>query len=217
MSYLGIDITSGDKPYSFAVVGAGALEHPLSDGVAGVSSVGWVPPSLDGVLALVAETNPDVIAIDGPSGIPNGLVLACCFADNPQCDHVAEGLWHGRPRLMRFAEYELRALGIGVYPTSRSSPAHWKRIVRDLAVIWPALADLGYVLGTTLIETYPHGVWRRLFPNSQFQWTGGIKNDTYDAILCAMAGLFHHRHQSESLGDPAEGCIVVPHLPVGAL
>jgi hypothetical protein len=74
-----------------------------------------------------------------------------------------------------------------------------------MAPVWQQLHGMSQV-----IETYPYGVWRRLFPQSAFSWRSGVKNDSYDAILCAVAAERHYQGTTEVFGLPSEGQIVLP-------
>lgn len=212
MSYLGIDVTGGSRPFSFALLSELVPGSGLPEVVEGMSSLGWIPSRRSEIVKLVERLNPDVIAIDAPSGLPAGLRFECCFEDEPTCDCAIEGSWEDGPQKMRIAEHELASLGLGGFPTNKDSPLPWKALVREVLPVWEELQELGYQPGVDLIETFPYAAWRRLAPESVFEWRGGVKNDLYDAVLCALVAGCHHRAGTESLGEPEEGALVIPSL-----
>lgn len=108
---------------------------------------------------------------------------------------------------MRQCEHELMALGISLYATNKNSHADWKQLVSSMLPVWPTLRNRPAL---HVLETYPYGIWRRLFAASPFAWRGGVKNDTYDAILCALVAELEARGQTQALGAAAEGRIVLP-------
>jgi predicted nuclease with RNAse H fold len=210
MSYLGIDVTGGSRPFSFVLLDELVPNAALPEIVDGVASLGWIPARRQEIVALAERLSPDVIAIDAPSGVPAGLRFECCFEDEPACDCEIEGSWDGGPQKMRIAEHELAAMGLGGFPTNKDSPLPWKALVREVMPVWDELAELGYRPGVDLIETFPYAAWRRLAPSSVFEWRGGVKNDLYDAVLCALVAGCHHRGGTETLGEPEEGFLVIP-------
>lgn len=204
--YLGIDVSSGGRPFTYALVSGSAHIGPPNEGVSGVLEVGFIAGAAD-IAPLVAHLAPAGVAIDCPSGLPTGLQPACCLQTPAVCGCTITAMWGGAPATMRQCEHEVRALGMSVYPTNKNSPAYWKHLVSAMLPVWTAL---GTRPGLRLLETYPYAVWRRLFPASSFAWTGGVKNDTYDAILCAMVAELEARGQAQALGAAAEGRIVLP-------
>ena len=107
MSYLGIDVTGGSRPFSFVLLDELVPDAALPEIVDGVASLGWIPARRQEIVALVERLSPDVIAIDAPSGVPAGLRFECCFEDEPACDCEIAGSWDGGPQKMRIAEHEL--------------------------------------------------------------------------------------------------------------
>jgi predicted nuclease with RNAse H fold len=109
---------------------------------------------------------------------------------------------------MREAECEIRARGMSVYPTSKESPNSWKALVTAFRPVWPQLGRL-----TTVIETYPYAIWLQLTAPTgtpvPWPWKQ-VKNDTYDALLCAHLAELHHLGRTQSLGRASEGQIVIP-------
>lgn len=207
-SFLGIDVTSGKRPFSYAVVSCN-IAKPASDcSISGVLEVGFIPGSTC-IPSLVKRLTPAGIAIDCPSGLPQGL-QHCCLQTPVTCGCIITSGWRGKPATMRQCEHELRAIRINSYATNKNSTSDWKNLVSSMSPVWNHLQTAGYQMGTTLLETYPYAIWRRLFARSPFTWRKGVKNDTYDAVLCALVAVLHSRGQTQALGNLAEGQIVLP-------
>lgn len=209
-TFLGIDVTTGEKPFAYAVVSGSYVVGTPNERITGIREIGWIEPSVPGCVSLINRVKPEVLAIDCPTGLPQGLNLACCFTPQPTCNCAITGQWNGNPQIGRIAEHAVTADGISLYYTNKNSPPYWKRLVNLLWPLWGQLPKLGLTLGNNAIETYPYGVWRRLFPNSPFSWSNGVKNDSYDAVLCAVAAERHSQGRTQPFGIPQEGQIVLP-------
>jgi len=167
------------------------------------------------VRRLVAESEPDVVAIDSPPA------------------------WaaFGKSRL---TENELARLNIHAFRTpsvdhGRGPQFEWMRAGMD---VFRLVAELGYPLynGGTFrrhaIEVFPHAtatvlagclppkgvskrVWRERVLRMQGVRTDGLTTtDLIDAALAALTGLLALDGHHSSLGDPREGLIVLPvHAP----
>lgn len=203
--FLGLDVTTGGRPFSYGVVAGSRVNAESGESISGVLEVGWIESSVADIVALVQRIRPRVTAIDCPRGVPTGQNLACCFVPNSTCSCRITGTWNGRPQTMRQAEHELMSMGISLYSTSKNSEPSWKALVLAMSPVWQQLA-----LITDVIESYPYGIWRRLFLQSPFAWRGGVKNDSYDAVLCGVVAERHHQRASEAFGLASEGQIVLP-------
>jgi len=203
--FLGLDVNGGGRPFSYGVVAGSRIKAERGEWISGVREVGWIKSSVADIVALVKRLGPKVTAIDCPRGVPIGLSIECCFAPNSICDCQIAGTWNGRPQTMRKAEHELMSIGISIYPTSKNSTPTWKALVFSLSSVWEELGDI-----TDVIETYPYGIWKRLFPQSPFPWRGGVKNDSFDAVLCGVVAERHHQGSSEAFGEESEGKIILP-------
>lgn len=206
--FLGIDVTAGDRPFSYAAVSQSHIDAGNGESISGVFEVGWIKRAAD-IIPLVQKISPKVAAIDCPCGVPTGLTLDCCFIPNATCPCQTTGVWNGRPQKMRQAEHELMSQGISLYSTSKLSEISWKALVLSMGPIWQQLRGI-----TTAIETYPYGIWRRLFPNSPFAWRGGVKNDSYDAVLCGVLAERHQQGLTDAFGLASEGQIILPRASV---
>ena len=203
--FLGLDVNTGGKPFSYSVVSGSRIQAERGEWISGVLEVGWIKPSVYDIVTLVQRHRPKLTAIDCPSGVPTGLSIECCFAPNSICDCQITGTWNGHPQTMRKAEHQLMSIGISIYPTSKNSTPPWKALVFSLSSVWEELRNT-----TDVIETYPYGIWKRLFPQSPFTWSGGIKNDSFDAILCGVVAELHSQGLSEAFGEESEGEIILP-------
>lgn len=170
---------------------------------------------LDHLARMVGELEPDVVAVDAPSG------------------------W-GKTGGSRQCERELRALGIQSYGTP-SDPARrelkfygWMKVgVRT----FETLAGIGYPLyrggpvPRTSIEVFPHATsvvlagclpasslrpaglraWRARVLEKAGVATAGLRTrDAVDAALAALTGLLALRGDFVALGRPEDGLLVVP-------
>lgn len=163
---------------------------------------------------------PDVIAIDSPIGLPGGWR---CLDDPCGCGQCAEPA----ADLRRRCEVELRQRGIACYWTTRRSIIRGM-IYRAMALV-PQLASTG----ARVIEVYPFGakvrVWGRPLPRKStpegLAWYDSrarvllpgiagyprlLVHDEVDALLAAYTAVLHVRGETEVLGVPEEGQIVLP-------
>jgi len=130
--FLGIDVTAGNRPYAYAVVENALVGQQPGEWITGITELGWIeagPDSVDNVIRLVGRVKPQAVAIDCPSGLPQGLSVACCLAEPATCQHQMTGVWRNRVQTMRIAEHEVRALGIKLYFTNKNSCPSWKELV----------------------------------------------------------------------------------------
>jgi len=170
---------------------------------------------------LVGEVRPDLIAIGAPLNLPSGF---CCLDQSCDC-------WFSIPgRKGRLLELELAKMGISCFYTNKAS------IIRELIYrgirLSQDLRDEGY----EVIEVYPYATKMLLFgdklppKNSAASLrymighlaplvsglddhAGDLDRNTCDAIINAYTGRLHAQSDTDVLGDPEEGILVLPKLP----
>ena len=205
MEFLGIDLTSSpERPSAFAIL----------DEVPCLTSHGSFAADEE-LLELAAQRKPALIAIDAPLGLPWGLH---CLEDNCVCEPLLD--YAGRA-----AEQMLARRGIGCFFTTKRS------IIKAMVYRGIRLSKLLAREGHTVIEVYPYATRRILFGDVQprkqtaaglaflqqrltprVQGVDGLEmnHDLGDALLASFTAHLHHRGQTETLGIPEEGCIVIP-------
>lgn len=114
-TFLGIDVTKGGPPFAYAVVSGSSAAGPLDERITGIREGGWIDPSVNACVSLIQGVKPKGVAIDCPSGLPQGLSLACCFAPQPTCNCAITGMWQNGPQNFRIAEHQITAAGISLY------------------------------------------------------------------------------------------------------
>jgi hypothetical protein len=167
--FLGIDVTTGGRPFAYAVVSGSSVFGTPDERVTGTREIGWIDPSVNGCVALIQSVKPKGLAIDCATGLPLGLNLGCCFTPQPTCNCAITGTWQNGPQNFRLAEHQVTAAGISLYYTNKNSDRYWKQLVTLMWPLWGQLPALGFKLGQNAIETYPYGVWRRLFRTRRFR------------------------------------------------
>lgn len=168
------------------------------------------------ILSAIDSSGVRTVAIDCPLGLPAGL---CCLEASCGCAPSRE------PGI-RTSELAVRARGYGLYHTTKRS------IIRPLVYRGMALQGELRARGLRTMEVYPYATKVALFgrpvpkkaspeglawlvervagivPGVELKapWT----HDELDAVLAAHTAFLLERGRAEALGDPAEGCIVVP-------
>ena len=171
------------------------------------------------LLELVRPLPRPLLALDAPLGLPLGL---CCLEPSCPCHPLR------RPGL-RSAEVALaRRVEEGCFPTTG-------RMVRPLARRGRGRAPRLAAAGCGVIEVYPYAtralLWGRRQPPKTtrqglalLRWrlaalvpgvaphAPHLTHHQADALLAAHTALLHARGESEALGVPEEGCIIVPRV-----
>ncbi len=170
---------------------------------------------------LVEEVQPDIIAIGAPLNLPSGF---CCLDQSCDCRFSIPD------RKGRLLELELAKMGISCFYTNKGS------IIRDLIYRAIHLSHDLRVAGYTVIEVYPHATKMLLFggkvpPKNSAASVGymighletlvsgmedhsdDLDRNTCDAIINAYTGQLHAQSDTDVLGDPEEGILVLPKLP----
>ena len=169
---------------------------------------------------LVKQLRPDLVAIGSPLNLPAGL---CCL--DKSC-----GCWFSvQDRKSRLLELELAKMGISCFYTNKVS------IIKDLIYRGMRLNHELRSEGYDVIEVYPHATKMLLFgdnmppknnPNSvnymisrletlvfgMDSYMVDIDKDVCDAIINAYTGRLHVNFDTDMLGDPDEGMLVLPKL-----
>ena len=214
---MGLDLTNGPARANTAAL----LQW---GGVGAATLLALVDRRTDAdLLALAAEWDPLLIAIDAPLSLPLGL----------DCLDPAHPCIPAQPGSGRAAERALSREGIASYYTTKHSPIK-PMIARalDLTATWEEA-------GRRVIEIYPYGSKVRLWgrdPPHKATWAGrtlvqtrlaalvgGLADpavhlythDELDAILAAHTGGLVLAAQADPVGDPTEGVIWVPRVGVG--
>ena len=174
------------------------------------------------LLAFLEVHRPSLIAIDAPLSLPLGLD---CLEETHPCPPTMN-------HKGRAAEQELARMHIGCFFTTKRSII--KTLIYRGIEIQRDLVDKGY----QVIEVYPYATKVILFgdkippKNSPrgvaflrdrlLELVGGftphvegLNHDKCDAVLAAYTAYLHHGDQTDSLGIPEEGHIVVPSLLSG--
>jgi predicted nuclease with RNAse H fold len=208
-TFLGLDFASPGHISGYAVLDdTGAL---LDLGLIGDDAA---------IIDLIDRSGARTIAIDCPLGLPAGLD---CL--DPACPCAPTS-----PRGIRESELAVRALGYGLYFTTK------KTIIRAMAERGIALRRTLEARGPRVIEVYPYAAKRILFGEKPPKKTTPegtawlrknitklvpdlasiarpLTHDELDAILAAHTALLHHRGEATPLGNESEGEIVVPTRP----
>jgi predicted nuclease with RNAse H fold len=195
---LGVDVAEARK----------GLDLVVLDGDRGVVTTMARAGAAD-VAALVADLGPDVVCIDSP----------------PAWAHSGKS---------RTAERALRPLGITAYSTPTDPGPHpFYRWMRAGFAVFDAVAEshpryLGGEVRGTAAEVFPEATAvllrgrlrgraepkaafrRRVLADHGVDPTSLRTVDAVDAALAALTGLFALAGESCTLGDPAEGVILLP-------
>jgi histidinol phosphatase-like PHP family hydrolase/predicted nuclease with RNAse H fold/dephospho-CoA kinase len=159
------------------------------------------------IMAYIAKTNPAIVSIDSPLGLPGG------------------GSEISKPAgIMRVAEYDLNSVGISAYPALIDSmkPLTLRGIKLRREI--EAMPN-----GPKVIESYPGAAQDVLcIPRKQkgleFLRAGltelglkgpGLKTESHDemdAITSAIVGRFYEANEFEPMGIPSEAQLIIPKL-----
>ena len=211
MSILGVDLrASKKKPSSIAIL----------DSESHLSQLGSFLED-DELIKLAGEIKPDLVAIGAPLNLPSGF---CCLDKTCDCRFSVPN------RKGRLLELELAKMGISCFYTNKGS------IIRDLIYRGILLSNMLKEAGHKVIEVYPHATKMLLFgdkvppKNSAIsvsymighltplvsgmeKRTDDLDRNTCDAIINAYTGQLHAQSNTDILGDPEEGILVLPKLP----
>lgn len=211
MSILGIDLrASHKKPSAVAIL----------DSESHLTELGSCYEDSE-LTDLVRQVGPDLIAIGAPLNLPSGF---CCLDQSCECRFSIPG------RKGRLLELELARMGISCFYTNKGS------IIRELIYRGIRLSQDLKEEGFNVIEVYPHATKMLLFgdklppKNSAASLSymichleplvsgmddhaGELDKNACDAIINAYTGQLHAQSQTDVLGDPEEGMLVLPKLP----
>ena len=173
------------------------------------------------LIDLVDVVRPDIIAIGAPLNLPSGF---CCLDQSCDCRFSIPN------RKGRLLELELAKMGISCFYTNKGS------IIRDLIYRGIRLRREFAALGYDVIEVYPHATKMLLFGDKvppknsaasvsymighleplvsgMADHADDLDRNTCDAIINAYTGQLHTQSDTDILGDPEEGILVLPKLP----
>jgi len=211
MSVLGVDLrASRKKPSSVAIL------DPQSH----LSKLGSFYEDRE-LIKLVDDIGPNLVAIGAPLNLPSGF---CCLDQTCECHFSVPN------RKGRLLELELAKMGISCFYTNKGS------IIRELIYRGIFLSKTLREAGHHVIEVYPHATKMLLFgdkvpPKNSAVSVGymvghltplvtgmekhaeDLDRNTCDAIINAYTGQLHARSDTDVLGDPEEGILVLPKLP----
>ncbi len=211
MSVLGVDLrASRKKPSSIAIL------DPQSH----LTELGSFYED-DELIKLVDDLQPDLVAIGAPLNLPSGF---CCLDQTCECRFSVPN------RKGRLLELELAKMGISCFYTNKGS------IIRELIYRGNLLSKVLRDAGHDVIEVYPHATKMLLFgdkvppKNSSVsvsymighltplvsgmeEHADDLDRNSCDAIINAYTGQLHAQSDTDILGDPEEGILVLPKLP----
>ncbi len=160
------------------------------------------------------------IGLDGPCGIPRGLDL-CCF--DPRINDCACRESSGQKG--RIAERELARRGIGCFFTTKKAFA--KAWIRRSLNLFRILKERGF----PVLEVYPYGTKRRLFPGGLPKKAtlrgrialqeglssldielpeGRLSHNELDALIGAYTCYLYSQGLTEEIGEEEDGKILIP-------
>ena len=211
MSVLGVDLrASRKKPSSIAILDPQSHLTELSSFYED-----------DELIKLVHDIQPDLVAIGAPLNLPSGF---CCLDQTCECRFSVPN------RKGRLLELELAKMGISCFYTNKGS------IIRELIYRGILLSQILRDAGHNVIEVYPHATKMLLFgdkvppKNSSVsvsyiishltplvsgmeEHADDLDRNSCDAIINAYTGQLHAQSDTDILGDPEEGILVLPKLP----
>ena len=211
MSVLGVDLrASRKKPSSIAILDPQSHLTELSSFYED-----------DELIKLVHDIQPDLVAIGAPLNLPSGF---CCLDQTCDCRFSVPN------RKGRLLELELAKMGISCFYTNKGS------IIRELIYRGILLSQILRDAGHNVIEVYPHATKMLLFgdkvppKNSSVsvsyiighltplvsgmeKHADDLDRNSCDAIINAYTGQLHAQSDTDILGDPEEGILVLPKLP----
>lgn len=174
----------------------------------------------DELVEIAQEYKPRLIAVGSPLNLPAGL---CCLETSCLCDFAS-------PRMKgRTLELELSHMGISCFFTTKTS------IVRDLIYRGVEVNRRLVSLGHEVIEVYPPATKVILFGKGATRknvalnprylmerlanlvtglnhHTNGLDHNACNAVLNAYTALLHTQNNTDILGSPEEGTLVLPSL-----
>jgi predicted nuclease with RNAse H fold len=171
------------------------------------------------LLLILGRYGPSLVAIDAPLGLPLGL---CCLEEGCPCTPTL-------PHRGRVAEVELARMGIGCFFTTKRS------IIKQVVYRGMKLARLLTSEGYQVIEVYPYATKLLLFGKKLPHKTSPLglaylkdalsrlipgleaqrevfNHHLSDGLLAAYTAYLHHTGQTDTLGIPEEGTIVIPRV-----
>jgi len=194
---VGIDLTGSERRAS----GWALLDGPLATTKAIRSD--------DELLRETLEATPDIVSIDSPLSMPEGVTDPDSPGDRP---------------IYRRCELALKRMGISVFwcllPTMKSLTMRGMRLADEFRkhgfeVIesYPGAAQdlLGIPRKGSSLEELKRGM-ARIGIAGDFL-TGRVCHDEVDAITSALVGLFFLADEYIALGTPAEDYLIVPRSP----
>ena len=211
MAVLGVDLrASNKKPSSIAIL----------DSESHLAQLGSFLEDEE-LIKLVNDVKPSLVAIGAPLNLPSGF---CCLDQTCDCRFSVPN------RKGRLLELALAKMGISCFYTNKGS------IIRDLIYRGIKLSEVLRDAGHKVIEVYPHATKTLLFgdkvppKNSAVSVTymighltplvsgmekhaDDLDRNTCDAIINAYTGQLHAQSDTDILGDPEEGILVLPKLP----
>ena len=211
MSVLGVELrASRKKPSSIAILDPQSHLTELSSFYED-----------DELIKLVHDIQPDLVAIGAPLNLPSGF---CCLDQTCECRFSVPN------RKGRLLELELAKMGISCFYTNKGS------IIRELIYRGILLSQILRDAGHNVIEVYPHATKMLLFgdkvppKNSSVsvsyiighltplvsgmeKHADDLDRNSCDAIINAYTGQLHAQSDTDILGDPEEGILVLPKLP----
>ena len=209
MSILGIDLSASPKRGSY---------YALIDGQAKLMHLDHFK-QFDELLGFLEVYEPSLIAIDAPLYLPLGLD---CLEESHSCSPTLE-------HKGRTAEQELARMHIGCFFTTKRSII--KTLIYRGLELHKDLVERGY----EVIEVYPYATKVILFgdkipPKNSARGLAFLKerlsglicgldphmnslnHDECDALLAAYTACLHQNNQTDLLGIPEEGHMIVPKL-----
>ena len=211
MSVLGVDLRASRKKSSSVAI---------LDSKSHLTELGSFYEDIE-LMKLVDDLRPDLVAIGAPLNLPSGF---CCLDQSCDCRFSVPD------RKGRLLELELAKMGISCFYTNKGS------IIRELIyrgiLLSQNLRDAGY----NVIEVYPHATKMLLFgdkvppKNSAVsvsymighltplvsgmeKHADDLDRNSCDAIINAYTGQLQAQSNTDVLGDPEEGILVLPKLP----
>jgi len=211
MAVLGVDLrASRKKPSSVAIL----------DSHSHLTELGSFYEDIE-LMKLVDDLRPGLVAIGAPLNLPSGF---CCLDQSCDCRFSVPD------RKGRLLELELAKMGISCFYTNKGS------IIRELIYRGILLSQNLRGAGYNVIEVYPHATKMLLFGDkvppknsaASVSYTIGhltplvsgmekhaddLDRNSCDAIINAYTGQLHAQSNTDVLGDPEEGILVLPKLP----
>ena len=205
--FLGIDLTSVEAKPSAGV----GLDRELNLIYSGF------PRQDSDILRVVSRYSLELVAIDAPLSLPEGL---CCLEESCSCQPKAEVKG-------RSCERELARLGIPCYFTTKKS------IIKAMVYRGIRLKAELEAMGYEVIEVYPYASKVRLFgkfipaksrtaglaflkrrisgllPNIS-AYVDGFNHHLCDAAIAAYTAFLHWQGKTQLIGEAEEGAIWLP-------